>query len=337
MKSFVKKHQTKLLITVVAILAIWITVLSTPLNGYLSLTGIYNLPMPEESKAPTIDPEKGYHLEEIRDGVYFVSSYSHNTMFVVADSSVIVVDALPSLGEKYLEAIREVTDKPVSHMIYSHSHDDHIGSADIFGDQVEIIAHKITTEKLLETKDLSRPVPTVTFYNDTTLVIGGKTIDLAYYGAAHNPGNIAIYLPKEKVLTMIDIAFPKWVPIHEFAIAEDIGAYYDVYDKLLAYDFTHFIGGHAVLGSYQDVVDQREYVHDIRQSAIEVYEKINITELGERSAKTPNVYATLDFGLNKMACECEKSVVDKWGGKLAGVDVFTKSHCFRMIFNEMTE
>ncbi len=337
MKSFIKKHLSKLLVGLVAILALWVVILVTPINGYLSLSGIYNLPIPEEAATYSIDPEKGYYLEKMSEGVYFVSSHSHNTMFIEAKESVIVIDALPSLGEKYLNAIRTVTDKPVNHIIYSHNHNDHIGAAHIFGDNIEIIAHDITAQKLAHAKDPNRPIPTITFENDTILKIGGRTIELAYYGAAHSPGNIAIYLPDEKVLCVIDIAFPKWVPVHEFAVAEDLEAYFGIYEKILAYDFTHFVGGHAHLGSYQDIVDQRNYVFDIKKSAAEVFATVDFAGLGEKAAGIPNQYVGVNFGLNKMACDCEKKVVDKWGEKLAGVDVFTRSHCLKMIFNEATE
>ena len=47
-------------------------------------------------------------------------------MFLVTDKGVVVVDAPPSLGEKYLRAIAEVTDKPVKYLIYSHAHIDRI-------------------------------------------------------------------------------------------------------------------------------------------------------------------------------------------------------------------
>ena len=308
----------------------------TPANDFLSLTGIYHLPIPEVAKAHPVDSDKGYYLEEIADGVYFLTGWSHNTMFIVAEESVIAVDAPPSIGKAYLAAIREVTDKPVSHVIYSHSHDDHIGSADIFED-VTIVAHDLTAEILEERKDPARPVPTVTFDETYSLDVGGKLIELTYYGPAHGPGNIAIYLPQEKVLTMIDIAFPEWVPIHEFAIAEDIDAYFHIYDVLLSHDFTHFIGGHANLGSYKDVKNQQAYAIDIKESAAAALNAVVITQVGERAGNSRNTYVTVNFGFNRMASKCEKEVVEKWGGRLAGVDVYTHSHCTRMIFHALTD
>ena len=330
-----KKHLTKILVAIIALLSIWVTILMTPANDFLSLTGIYHEPIPEEAKASPVDPEKGYYLEEIADGIYFLTGWSHNTMFVVAEESVIVLDAPPSIGDAYLNAIREVTDKPVSHMIYSHSHDDHIGSAHIF-ENATIVAHEITAEILEERADPARPVPTVTFDETYSLEVGGKRIELAYYGPAHGPGNIAIYLPREKVLAMIDIAFPEWVPIHEFAIAEDIDAYFHIYDVLLSYDFTHYIGGHANLGSYEDVANQQEYALDVKESAAAALQTVDVGQLGERAGNSRNTYVTVNFGFNRLAGTCEQEVVEKWKGRLAGVDVYTHSHCTRMVFYALT-
>ena len=77
---------------------------------------------------PAIPPEKGYVVEEIRGGLYWVTDGSYNTMFMVTDEGVVVIDAPPSIGANYLKAIAEVTDKPINYVIYSHSHLDHIGA-----------------------------------------------------------------------------------------------------------------------------------------------------------------------------------------------------------------
>ena len=60
--------------------------------------------------------------------MYWVTDGSYNTMFLVTDKGVVAVDAPPSIGKNYLKAIAEVTNKPVTYVIYSHAHLDHIGA-----------------------------------------------------------------------------------------------------------------------------------------------------------------------------------------------------------------
>jgi hypothetical protein len=89
-------------------------------------------PVPDNAKGPQIDYSKGYLVEEISDGLYWVTEGAYQGMFLVTGEGVIVVDAPPSIGENYLKAIEEVTDESITHVIYSHSHNDHIGAASMF-------------------------------------------------------------------------------------------------------------------------------------------------------------------------------------------------------------
>ena len=49
-------------------------------------------------------------------------------MFMVTDKGVVAIDAPPTTGNNYLKAIAEVTTKPVTYVVYSHAHIDHIGA-----------------------------------------------------------------------------------------------------------------------------------------------------------------------------------------------------------------
>jgi len=44
------------------------------------------------------------------------------------------------------------------------------------------------------------------------LDIGGKRLELSYHGSIHEEGNIWIYAPSERILMVVDVTFPGWVP-----------------------------------------------------------------------------------------------------------------------------
>ena len=108
--------------------------------------------LPASAQGPQIG-EKGYHVAEINDGVYWVTEGVYQMMFVVTDSGVIVADAPPTIGENILAAVAEVTDLPITHVIYSHTHVDHIGAASIYPSDAEIIAHSETQGQLARAAD----------------------------------------------------------------------------------------------------------------------------------------------------------------------------------------
>src|SRR5918993_2723539 len=187
----IPKNPTLLLLfllSTVSILATTIS-LSTSIYAQENQTETKNQ-IPEEAKGPAI-PSKGYLVEEIRDNLFWVTDGAYNTMFLVTDEGVIAVDAPPSIGKNYLKAIAEVTDKPITHVIYSHAHLDHIGAAGIFPKNATYVAHQATGLELQRAMSLASntsaipPVPTITFPNNYTLQVGNQTLNLDYYGDNH--------------------------------------------------------------------------------------------------------------------------------------------------------
>ena len=237
-------------------------------------------PLPESAKGPQIDFSKGYLVEEIKDGLYWVTDGAYNTIFLTTGQGVIAVDAPPSIGENYLKAIEEVTDEPITHVIYSHTHNDHIGSASMFPDEAIIIAHQDSALELEDRNDPSRPIPTVTFEDTYTLEVGTQKLELAYYGPMHKPGNIFIYAPNQKVLMLVDVIFPGWTPFKDLAMAQDVPAFLAAHDKVLEYEFDTFVGGHLTrLGTFEDVQVQKEYFSDIEAAAAKANQEISFMAL----------------------------------------------------------
>ena len=249
---------------------------STTMSNDSTSVGEENATMtqiPESARGPTI-PEEGYLVEEIRDNLYWVTDGVYDTMFLVTDEGVVAIDAPPTIGQNYLKAIANVTDKPITHVIYSHAHLDHIGAAGMFPKNATYIAHQDTASELQRATVLAinvsaiPPVPTITFPNNYTLQIGNQSLNLDYYGDNHMPGNLFIYAPDQKTLMLVDIVFPGWVPFAYLAIADDVAGFIKAHDIALNnYDFDTFVGGHMTRqGTRDDVVTAQEFVSDLRRA-----------------------------------------------------------------------
>ena len=155
-----------------------------------------------------------------------ITDGANQSMFMTYESGVVVMDAPQSYAARIPQAIAEVTNKPITHVIYSHGHADHIGGVKSLGGHPVIIAHTETTRLLARDQDPNRPLATVTFDKEYRLSVGSQVLELSYHGNAHVPGNIFIYAPKQRTLMVIDLIFPGWMPWRRFAIAQDIPAYF---------------------------------------------------------------------------------------------------------------
>ncbi|MEJ2261682.1 MAG: MBL fold metallo-hydrolase, partial [Nitrosopumilaceae archaeon] len=287
-------------------------------------------PLPESAKGPQIDFSKGYLVEEINDGLYWVTDGAYNTIFLTTGQGVIVVDAPPSIGENYLKAIEEVTDEPITHVIYSHTHNDHIGSAAMFPDDAIIIAHQDSALELEDRNDPNRPIPTVTFEDTYTLEVGTQQLELAYYGPMHKPGNIFIYAPNQKVLMLVDVIFPGWTPFKDLAMAQDVPAFLAAHDKVLEYELNTLVGGHLTrLGTFEDVQVQKEYFADIEAAAAKANQEVSFMAIGQEVG-FENLWLVFQTYADTITQQCTDEVVPKWIEKLGGVDLFTYDHCWKI-------
>ena len=286
--------------------------------------------LPETSAGPQIDFSKGYFVEEIKDGIYWVTEGAYQAMFLTTGEGVIVVDAPPTLGKNLLNAIDETTDEPITHVIYSHAHNDHVGSMGMFSDDVTYIAHQETADILSKRNDPGRPIPTVTFEDTYTLEVGTQKLELSYYGPMHQPGNIFIYAPNQKVLMLVDVIFPGWVPFKDLAMAQDVPEFLAAHDKVLEYDFDTFVGGHLTrLGIPEDVEIQKEYFQDIQASASKANQEISFMSIGQEVGFS-NPWLVFQIYADSVTQQCTDEVVPKWIGRLGGADLFTYDHCWKI-------
>lgn len=286
-------------------------------------------PVPAAAFGPAI-PGTGYLVEEIGGGLYWVTDGLYQSIFLTTGEGVILVDAPPTLGPNLSGAIASVTDEPVTHLVYSHHHADHIGAAAQFAG-AEIVAHEATLELLERSADPNRPLPTVTFADAYTLTVGSQTLQLDYHGNNHEPGNIFIYAPAQKVLMAVDIVFPGWVPFPDLAIAEDVPGFVAAHDTILGYDFKTFVGGHLTrLGTREDVETTQAYVLDVRANAAAALQTVDFAAIAQ-AVGFENPWALFDAYLGEVAATCAEATIPAWQDRLGGADVFTESHCWAMM------
>jgi len=286
----------------------------------------------ESAKGPSIDAHKGYRIQDLGKGLYMITDNAYQSMFMVYETGVVVVDAPPAFAQYIPKAIAEVTDKPVTHLIYSHSHIDHIGGTKILNlkPHTVIIAQEETKRLLLRAKDPNRPVPVVTFKDKYTLKVGSEILELSYHGNAHEPGNIFVYAPAQKTLMVIDVVFPGWMPWRRFALAQDIPAYFAQVDEINQMKWNTLVSGHVErTGTHADVALQLEFLNDLRNAARTA---LKTTSLGEGldPADKENPWAVFDNYIDRVVIQCVNTLTPKWSTKLAGYDVYIWDQCYAM-------
>jgi glyoxylase-like metal-dependent hydrolase (beta-lactamase superfamily II) len=280
-------------------------------------------PLPDTAK-PLPVPAEGYRLEKIGPSAYGVVVGSAQSAFVVTKTGVVLIDAPGSFATALPAAVKRVTDKPITHLIYSHSHFDHIGASSVFGPDVVRVGHEETARILTLNADPARPVPRVTFRDRRTIEVGAERFVLSYPGPSHESGNIIIQVPGQRLVVMIDIALPGVASFQTFGNADSIPGVLRAHKELLKLDFDTFVGGHWYRwGTRKDVADSYEFVSDIWTETGKALAAIPITPFFGK-VEAGNSWAAVDLWYDAVADAAEPVILNKWVNRLGAVDVFTR-------------
>jgi glyoxylase-like metal-dependent hydrolase (beta-lactamase superfamily II) len=286
--------------------------------------------VPESAKGPAVDPQKGYRLEKLGRGVFMVTDNIYQSMIVVHEGGVVVVDAPPTYSAKLKQAIAEVSSGPVTHVIYSHSHTDHIGGITDVGGHPLIVAQEETKRLLLRDDDGRRPVPTKTFREKFTLKVGGQVMELSYHGGGHEPGNIFIYMPEQRVLMVVDVIFPGWMPYRRFAVAQDVPGYFKQVREIDRIPFEKLISGHVTrYGTHEDVKLQIAFEDELKTVVADALASTPFVK-GINPKDASNAWALVDDFTDRVAVKCVNTMTPKWKDRLAAFDTFIWDQCFAM-------
>ncbi|MFN4350728.1 MAG: MBL fold metallo-hydrolase [Hylemonella sp.] len=213
-------------------------------------------------------------------------NFISNAAFVVTPAGVVVIDALgsPALAERLMAEIRKVTPRPVTHVIVTHYHADHIYGLQAFKAQgARIIAHGAAREYMnSETARLRLEASRVELApwvndetrlveadewlaGDKTLKIGGVEFQIRIVGPSHTPEDLVVYLPGEKVLFAGDLVFRSRIP---YVGKADSRHWILALEKLLTFDAGVIVPGHGPLSheARKDMQLTRDYLRYLRAS-----------------------------------------------------------------------
>ena len=257
--------------------------------------------------------EKKITFEEVGSGLWaFTAEGDPNSGVIIGDDSVMIIEAqaTPRFANKVIEKVREVTDKPISHVVLTHYHAVRVLGASAFGAPQIIMSEKARSmvaergqedwdsefqrfPRLFEGHESIPGLtwPTTTFNDRMSVYLGKRRVDIMQLGRAHTAGDAVIYVPDANVMFTGDI-----VEYHSACYCGD-GHFHDwpgTLERIRAFDLDAIAPGRgdALVGS--EMVDAA----------------INSTRDFVRSTYRPAARVALRGGTLKEACDAVRAECD---------------------------
>ena len=214
-------------------------------------------------------------VEKLKDNLYLMRGGGGNSAVFITAGGVTVVDTKnPGWGQPLLEKIKSVTDKPVTMIINTHTHGDHVSGNVEFPATVEVVTHANTAVNMKEMKPAlgstnpprnifkehnGHGMPKRTFTDRMTLGRGNDQIELRYFGRGHTNGDAWVLFPALRIAHAGDIFSGKNIPLldtNNGGSATEIGNTLDKAASAFAGQVDGIITGHSTV---MTVAELREY------------------------------------------------------------------------------
>jgi glyoxylase-like metal-dependent hydrolase (beta-lactamase superfamily II) len=221
-------------------------------------------------------------VEKLRDNLFVMRGGGGASSVFVTATGVVVVDTKnPGWGQPLLDAIRKVTDKPVTTIINTHTHGDHVSGNVEFPAEVDIVTHVNTAANMKEMRPNSSAPPNPnppnifknnngkglakrTFTDRMTIGRGSDQIDLMYFGRAHTNGDAFVFFPAHRVLHVADVFPGKELPIMDSNNGGTGVGYAETLSKALSFSSSNadaLVSGHfATTTTNADLKDYIQFV-----------------------------------------------------------------------------
>lgn len=157
----------------------------------------------------------------VRDILYVLTGGS-NTLALMRDDGVLLIDTKPAgWGKSIMQTIEAVTDKPVTTIVNTHAHADHVGGNVELATATTIVAHvnaKARMEKMPAFGGANAKFLPNTLVSDTlTLLSGADQIVLSYFGKGHTDGDLVVVFPEKRLAHFGDLFPSKAAPVIDLA------------------------------------------------------------------------------------------------------------------------
>jgi len=179
---------------------------------------------------------KVVEVDKIKDNLYVLKGGGGNTAVFVTADGVVVVDAKnPGWGQPILDKIKELTPKPVTTLINTHTHGDHVSGNVEFPATVDVVVQE-NTKANMEKMDIfkqnnNRGMAKRTFKDKMTVGKGADQIDLYYFGPGHTNGDAWVVFTALRTAHIGDLFASKGMPLVDGANGGSVLHYPETLNK----------------------------------------------------------------------------------------------------------
>ena len=213
-------------------------------------------------------------LTELAPNVYHYFSAFYSNLIVLSDDGVLVTDpANTARAQELTEVIAGLTDAPVTHIVLTHEHYDHVGGTGVF-DNATVYCHRncqaiFDLHPSRTDPDIAIPIlgdvpESITTYDEAMdLTMGDIVVQLRYLGPGDGDATTVIYLPEQQIVVTSDLYEPRALTAAGFVDDKHFTGVRHILNTISQWPLTHAVNAHSPGTDPQDLRENVQYYNDL--------------------------------------------------------------------------
>ena len=207
-------------------------------------------------------------IQPVKDGLYMVTGSGGNVGVRVTGDGVVLVDnKFERNHDAIMGHVQSVTDQPITYVMGTHHHGDHMGGNPAFSTHAQIIGHQNNRDNMIK-GDAPSP-PTIVFADETSIFVGEAEVRAYHFGQGHTNGDAIIYFPDLGTIHGGDLLHGT-APFIDYANGGSSKAWITTLEGALELEWDTAIPGHGDLMTRADVEAFRDQMVSVRARMTEL-------------------------------------------------------------------
>jgi cyclase len=205
---------------------------------------------------------------KIKDDLFVIHNDvvpGNTTVLVTTEGVVLVDDKFEIDHDGIMAQLKKITNQPVKYVINTHYHADHSGG----NPKLQALGAQVVTSEAARAKMVEAKQPgmaNITLEDSLRMYVGGKRIEVHYFGRSHTNGDVVVLFPDHRVVSMGDMftfgdATPELV---DYAGGGSAKEWTKTVDGALTLDFDSVVPGHGLVTTKQELRKFRESTLTLR-------------------------------------------------------------------------
>ena len=212
---------------------------------------------------------------QLADGVYQWFAMGYGSLVVVSGEDVLVTEPANDLRAPMLrDYVATLTDSPISHIVLTHEHYDHVGGTSLFPDAtVHCHVNCRPVFELAEAPFDDVPESFETFINYKRIMVGDTPVELHYLGPGDGDATTVVYLPQQKIVLTADMYEDKALTGAAWLDDKNYTGTRKILNTISEWDLEHAITTHSASTDPQVLRDNARYYNDLYDAVLQPMKK----------------------------------------------------------------